>query len=139
MCVHIVRGCKTASLSPQWVMPCCSVLVQSDSEKGAGFRSPSHKVKTQMAHAVKPEAAKQQESLFNMLDQRNSHWCDQAGTLHTGTGRLKTGGQKAEVVDGHTGLRKLPGLRQESKIGKSGNRKSLCQVELESLACGKSQ
>lgn len=116
-------------------MPRCSVPHQWDGEKGTRFCSPSHKVKTHMAHTVKPEAAKQQESLFNTLDQRNSHWCDQAGNLHTGTGRLKTVGQKAEVVDGDTRRRKWPGFRQDSKIGKSGNRKSLCQAKLESLAC----
>lgn len=120
-----VRGWKTESLSSEWVMPRCSILLQRDSEKGTGFCSPSPKVKTHMAYTVKPEAAKQQESLFNMLDQRNSHWCERAGNLHTGTGRPKTGGQKAEVVDGDPRLRKWPGFRQESKIGKSGNRKLL--------------
>lgn len=87
-----------------------------------------------MAYTVKPEAAKQQEALFNMLDQRNSHWCDQAGNLHTGTDRLKTGGQKEEAVDGDTRPRKLPGFQNRrewqqeitlsSRAAESGMRKS---------------
>lgn len=108
-------------------------LLQWNSEKATGFCSPSHKVKTQMA--VKPEAAKQQESLFNMLDQRHPQWCEQAGNLHTGAGRA--GRLENRSRRWRHKAEEMSRIQARFQGGETGHRKSLCQVELESLACEK--